>query len=70
MKNRIPDYLPALRRKGQPSSPAFQEWRNLTQKQIADRVRQFEKYVQEHPVTGIGAAFCIGIFLGWIIKRR
>lgn len=70
MKNRIPEYLPAPRQKGQPSQPAFQELRNLAQKQIAYRMRQVETYVQEHPVTGIGAAFCIGSFLGWVIKRR
>jgi|GEM_PF-2014896 ElaB/YqjD/DUF883 family membrane-anchored ribosome-binding protein len=70
MKNRIPDYLAAPNRKSQASHPPFQELRNLAQKQIADRLRQIETYVQEHPVTGIGAAFCIGVFLGWIIKRR
>ena len=70
MKNRIPDYLPAPRRKGQPSQPAFQELRNLAQEQIGYQMRQVATYVQEHPVTGIGAAFCIGVFLGWVIKRR
>ena len=70
MKNRIPEYLPASRRKGQPSQPAFQELRNLAQKQFAYRMHRIETYVQEHPVTGINAAFCLGIFLGWIIKRR
>jgi ElaB/YqjD/DUF883 family membrane-anchored ribosome-binding protein len=70
MTNRIPNYLPASRRKGQPSQSAYQELRNLVQKQIADRMRVIEAYVQEHPVTGLGAAFCIGIFLGWVIKRR
>jgi ElaB/YqjD/DUF883 family membrane-anchored ribosome-binding protein len=70
VKNRIPDYLRAPRRMGQPSQPAFQEVLNRAQKQIADRLHKLEMYVQEHPVTGIGAAFCIGIFLGWVIKRR
>ncbi len=70
MKNRIPDYLPASRRNSQPSQPAFQKLRNVAQNQIAYRMSQVETYVQEHPVTGIGAAFCIGILLGWVIKRR
>ena len=70
MMNRLPNFLPLPRRSGQPSRPANQEWRHLAQRQIADRLRQVETYVQAHPVTGIGAAFCIGVLLGWIIKRR
>ena len=70
MTNRIPNYLPTSRPKAQPSQSTFQQLRDLAQLQIADRMRQIETYVQEHPVTGIGAAFCIGIFLGWVIKRR
>ena len=70
MKNRSPVYLPGPGRKGPPSQPAFQELHNLAQGQIAYRMRQVETYVQAHSLTGIGAAFCTGIFLGWIIKRR
>ena len=70
MKTRIPDLLPTPGQKCQPSQSAIQELRNLAQRQIACRMRQVETYVQQHPVTGIGAAFCIGIFLGWVIKRR
>ena len=70
MKNRIPDYLSDSRRADQPSEPAFQELRDLARKQFADRMRQAETYVRKHPVSGLGAAFCIGIFLGWVIKRK
>jgi len=70
MISRLPNYLPGPGRKGPPSQPAFQELHNLAQGQIAYRMRQVETYIREHAVTGIGAAFCIGIFLGWIIKRR
>jgi len=70
MINRIPKLLPPPKRSGQASPAAIPEWRRLAQKQIADRLRQVESYVQAHPVTGIGAAFCIGVLLGWIIKRR
>jgi len=38
--------------------------------QITASFRQIEAYVREHPVTGISAAFCLGGFVGWIIKRR
>ena len=70
MMNRIPYYLPALNRKALPLQSSNTKLLDLVQKQIADRMRLIESYVQEHPVTGIGAAFCIGIFLGWAIKRN
>ncbi len=70
MKNRIPSYLPLVRQDIQPAIPAFQEWQNRVHKQAAKRMRQVERLVQKHPVTGVGAAFCLGIVLGWIIKRR
>jgi len=70
MINRIPYYLPAPKRKATSSQSANTKVLDLFQKQIADRMRGIESYIQEHPVTGIGAAFCIGIFLGWAIKRN
>ena len=70
MKNRIPDHLPASRQTDQRSEPTFQELRDLVRKQFADRIRQAGTYVREHPVSGLGAAFCMGIFLGWVIKRK
>lgn len=69
MMNRIPDYLSAPWRT-QSAQPAFQDLRKLARKRIGDRMRQVETYVQEHPGTGLGAAFCIGMFLGWVIKRK
>ena len=69
MKNRIPNYLPAPKTKTLPSPSSDSKLLDQVQKQITDRMRAVETYVQEHPVTGIGAAFFIGIFLGWIIKR-
>jgi len=70
MKNRIPNYLPASKTKAQPLPSAHPELLDLVQKQIADRMRVVETYVHEYPVAGIGAAFCIGIILGWFIKRH
>ena len=70
MKNRIPDYLPDSPRTDQPPERAFQELRDQARDQFAKRMRQAETYVREHPVSGLGAAFCMGILLGWIIKRR
>lgn len=70
MKNRIPDYLSASSQTDQASEPTFQELRDLARAQFADRLRQAETFVREHPVSGLGAAFCIGIVLGWVIKRK
>jgi ElaB/YqjD/DUF883 family membrane-anchored ribosome-binding protein len=70
MKNHIVDHSLAPKRTDQSPQPAFHELRNLAQRQIAHRLSQVESYVQEHLGTGIGAAFCTGIFLGWVIKRR
>jgi ElaB/YqjD/DUF883 family membrane-anchored ribosome-binding protein len=69
MINRIPNYLPASKTKALPSPTAEPKLLDLVQRQIAERMHVVETYVHEHPITGIGAAFCIGIFLGWFIKR-
>ncbi len=70
MRNRIPGYLSDSGRTAQPSEPAFQELRDLAREQFADRMHQAETYVRKHPLSGLCAAFCIGAFLGWIIKRK
>lgn len=69
MKNRILDY-PASTSNDQSSQATFEELRDAAQTRIVDRIRQIEKYVQMHPVAGLGTAFGIGIFLGWVIKRK
>jgi ElaB/YqjD/DUF883 family membrane-anchored ribosome-binding protein len=68
MRNRIPNYLPTTKSKALPSRSS-DNLLDEVQKQITDGMRAVETYVQEHPVTAIGAVFCIGIFLGWVIKR-
>jgi ElaB/YqjD/DUF883 family membrane-anchored ribosome-binding protein len=70
MKNRMPDYQAASRGTDQQSEPTSQELRDLLRKQFANRMRHAGTYVREHPVTALGAAFCVGIFLGWVIKRK
>ena len=70
MKNRIPHYPLAPTRTVQPPETTFQELRPLARKQFSDRMHQAGTYVSKHPVSGLGAAFCIGIFLGWVIKRK
>lgn len=70
MKNRIPDYLLNPTHPAEPFEPEAPEWRELARKQITLRIGQAESYLQSHPGAAIGAAFCIGIFLGWLTKRK
>lgn len=70
MNYRLPQQLPVSQWPTQPSSPAFQAIRDQAEKHISDRIADVETYIKQHPATGIGAAFCIGILLGWLIKRR
>ena len=70
MKNRISDYLSAARRKGQSSKAAIPASRQLSHCQNAFRTPDVESYVTEHPLAAIGAAFSIGVFLAWLIKRK
>ncbi|MEO8494316.1 MAG: hypothetical protein ABI614_04550 [Planctomycetota bacterium] len=70
MKNRIPDYLPASSHTDQASEATLQELRALVRERFAEQMRQAETFVREHPVSGLGAAVCLGILLGWVIKRK
>lgn len=70
MNNRFPQLQPVARRPGQPPQSPFQTLRDQAEKQISDRIAGVETYIKQHPATGVGAAFCIGILLGWLIKRR
>jgi len=70
MNNRLPQPLPPATKPGQPAPPAFAALRDQAEKQISARIADVEAYIKQHPATGVGAAFCIGILLGWLIKRR
>jgi ElaB/YqjD/DUF883 family membrane-anchored ribosome-binding protein len=70
MKNRILDYPPAVRRKGQSSRAATPDSRQLVHSQNGFRTPDVESYVTEHPLAAIGAAFSVGVSLAWLIKRK
>lgn len=70
MRNRIREYLSASRPQEQPLRPVVQRLRRPAQHQGVNGNRDMESYVSEHPVVAIGAAFCIGVFLAWMIKRK
>ncbi len=70
MKNRISDDLLASDPPIPRTPTATTELLNSAQKQLDQGRRAVEMYVQEHPAVGIGAAFCIGVLIGWISKRK
>ena len=70
MKNRIPTHLAAPEGAGLAPQPAVQDVRDRVQEEIADRIRQVENIFHAHPGIAIGAAFCLGAFLGWVIKQK
>jgi ElaB/YqjD/DUF883 family membrane-anchored ribosome-binding protein len=69
MTNRLGVYARAAWRQGQRSPTGPPLWPDQAQQQITRGVRRIETFVQQHPITGISAVFCIGVVLGWFIKR-
>jgi ElaB/YqjD/DUF883 family membrane-anchored ribosome-binding protein len=70
MKNRISDYLLTSAPQDPPTETTPARLLHAAQKQLNQRRRWIEKYVQKHPAIGIGAALCIGGIIGWISKRK
>jgi hypothetical protein len=70
MLNRIPKHALTLSQKFETLQPPSSDWCNRPLNRIVDRKDQFTAYFREHPLTGISATFCLGIFVGWMIKRR
>jgi ElaB/YqjD/DUF883 family membrane-anchored ribosome-binding protein len=64
--NRIREYVSDSAR-GDGSWPA----RPASVSQARARWKQtVEKAIANHPVMGIGAGLCLGVLLGWLVKRR
>lgn len=70
MKNRLLDYLPAVAKKGHPLNLDLERLGSQVHKQFDDQLSQAQTSIQEHPLPAIGAALCLGVVLGWIVKRR
>lgn len=70
MKNRIPNdrFIFPHQLPRTPTAPT--DLLHVTQKQLDQRRRWIETYVQEHPAVGMGAALCLGVLIGWFIKRK
>ncbi len=69
MKNRIRNY-PSSTSNGQNIEATCEVWRGAAQTRIVNRIRQAEKYIQMYPMASLGAALGMGVFLGWVIKRK
>jgi ElaB/YqjD/DUF883 family membrane-anchored ribosome-binding protein len=67
MKNRIFEMLTNGRDK--PSGAATAETPQLDMQTVKDSLQDVTKFVAEHPAACIGAAFGVGILLGWMVKR-
>lgn len=70
MKNRISDYLSTSRYKAPASTVVNPPSRPLLNGQDRNATQHVESYVLKHPLVAVGAAFSIGVFLAWMIKRK
>jgi ElaB/YqjD/DUF883 family membrane-anchored ribosome-binding protein len=70
MKNRIAQNPLDGSPRGKQMLPAPAELMDTAQKKFAQGRTMIERYVQDYPAVGIGAALCIGVLIGWISKRR
>lgn len=70
MKNRIAGHLKFPEHNGGALQASIPESRQSAHEKNAIRTGDVESYVTEHPLAAIGAAFCIGVFLAWMIKRK
>jgi hypothetical protein len=70
MNNRIPAELFSLTVCGNSPSTASQISPRLVLEPFTSSQLQLEKFIHKHALMALGATFCIGIFLGWVNKRR
>jgi ElaB/YqjD/DUF883 family membrane-anchored ribosome-binding protein len=62
MKNRLLDLF---------ASPAAGDGRRESPPVDAERVRvAAENWIAKNPAVALGAALAVGVFLGWLVKRK
>jgi ElaB/YqjD/DUF883 family membrane-anchored ribosome-binding protein len=47
-----------------------QEYASFARDTLASGAERFKRFVAEQPATALGAGIGLGVFLGWLIKRR
>jgi ElaB/YqjD/DUF883 family membrane-anchored ribosome-binding protein len=70
MKNRIAGHLKFPEHNVGASQAASPESRQSAHEKNSIRMGDAESYVRAHPLAAIGAAFCLGVLLAWMIKRK
>lgn len=69
MKNRLLDYFSAWTHNDH-SSSAGHEFLHDSRESLEEVERRLRRFVKDYPATSLVTGVCIGIALGWLIKRR
>jgi hypothetical protein len=70
MKNRISPLLPVANHANHDQPMAHPELFGPPPKQLSASPIPLSDYLSEYPLISLGAAVCIGMALGWFMKRR
>jgi ElaB/YqjD/DUF883 family membrane-anchored ribosome-binding protein len=70
VQNRVSAYSPLTARRFGPSGGATADWQEAARAQGAAASRRMEAFLSEHPKACLGIGLAVGVFLGWLIKRR
>lgn len=72
MRNRIAGYSPATETRRPPSgaAPRAQGPPTAGHEHFSRTMQSLGTKIAEHPGVSLGVALTIGVFLGWLIKRR
>lgn len=68
--NRVASYDPAIRRPPETASSTAADWQEQARMRGQQALHQFERMISEHPKACIGIGLAVGVFLGWLVKRR
>lgn len=70
MKNRVLDYFSAWTHNHNSAAATGQEMLRESRESLEEVERRLRQFVKDYPATSLAAGVCIGIALGWLIKRR
>ena len=70
MKNRVPHFPATGNHSTHESKESFQELRTLARTKLIRQRTKAEDFLGEYPLSGLAAAVCLGVVLGWFMKRR
>lgn len=70
MKNRVLDYFSAWTHNQDSATATGHEILRESRESVEEVERRLRQFVKDYPATTLVAGVCIGIALGWLIKRR